>query len=172
MSESDNLTNTFLLLPSLVREEIYSHLLPSRRTIWLSRNISRAHMFVDAGRTSMQALVFRKRQLELRALSHWYPGSTGIPTPEEMSAQTEGYMFGRNSDDIGHILGARLVCRQVAAEVDIVLFRDITLWWTLWDAGLPFIKTLTKLDGTPDDGTGVPYDHKSSSRTSVLTIPL
>jgi len=113
-------------------------------------------MYVDARLAGFQIMQFGKRQLEHRALSHWYSGPTGLPTPEEMLPQTEGYMYGRNHEDVGHILAARLVCRQVAAEVDSILFRRVTLWWTLWDAGLPFVKSLAELEDCPADGEIVP----------------
>jgi len=164
MAETPNLTNLFLLLPSLVRDEIYSHLLPARRTIWLSRNVSRSHRYVDARRAGFRGIQFQKRQLEQKALSHWYPGATGLPTPEEMSPQTEGYMYGRNADDIRHILVARLVCRQVAAEVDIIFFRRVTLWWTLWDAGLPFVESLAAMEDLPVDGDAVPRGQRLACR--------
>ena len=156
MTEPVNLTNPFLLLPSLVRDEIYWHLLPARRSIWLSRSVSRSHMYVDARLAGFRSMRFRQRQLEHRALSQWYPGPTGLPSPEEMFPQSEGYMYGRNGDDIGHILATKLVCRQIAAEVDGILFRQMTLWWTLWDAGLPFVDALLESEDPALNSETVP----------------
>jgi hypothetical protein len=143
-------TRRFLLLPFDIREEVYKHLLPQNKVYWLTRNATSPH---PRDESTLQATEFhnpywKRRQLERLALSHWYPeaAAKADETGNNGLAPTGGYMYSHNGQEVRDLMAMRLVCQQTSTEVSELIHRNLTLWWTLWDAEMAFVQKLLRLE--------------------------